>query len=178
MENNLEHSIKFIENKVGKNNGFTSPKGYFTEVENRVSLKLSEEVIATKSGFNTPQNYFNKLEDTILEKVASTQKETKVIPLKTKILKVVPFAAAASILLFIGLNTFIFNTDEVSLNSLTDNDIEYWLSTIEINTSDIELVLENEILNENDFSLTNIKNESIEDYLNSIDNTTLLYEIN
>jgi hypothetical protein len=91
----------------------------------------------------------------------------------------IPYAAAASIVLFISLNSFVFTTDEeLTINSLTDTEIEYWLDSNTLNTNDISIVLEDELLKENDFYFTTIKDETIEDYINSIDSTTLLNEIN
>ena len=91
----------------------------------------------------------------------------------------VPFAAAASIILFIGLNTFVFNqNNEISIDNLTESDIEYWLNNSDMHDSDVALVLDDDILEENGFSLTNLKDENIEEYINSIDNSSLLNEIN
>ena len=47
-----------------------------------------------------------------------------------------------------------------------------------LNNNDIASILEEDILEENEFYFTDIKDESIEDYMNSIDNTSLLNEIN
>lgn len=179
MNKELKNSENYIISKVGKNNPFSVPKGYLNNVESNIFSKINEDSLPVSSGFGTPKNYFKELEDSILEKVSSTKKETKVITLKDRILKVVPFAAAASIILFIGLNTFVFNqNNEISIDNLTESDIEYWLNNSDIHDSDVALVLDDDILEENGFSLTNLKDENIEEYINSIDNSSLLNEIN
>ena len=89
-------------------------------------------------------------------------------------------AAAASIILFIGLNSFVFKTNKaLTLDSLSNDDFEFWLDSNTITTSEVALVLEDDILDENDFYFLTIKDETIEDYLNnSIDYKDLLNEIN
>jgi len=88
----------------------------------------------------------------------------------------IPIAAAASIILFIGLNSFLFNTtEELTLDAVSADDIKLWLDTSALTTNEITLALEDDILDENDFSFSTIENETIEDYINnSIDYTDLL----
>ena len=81
--------------------------------------------------------------------------------------------------MFIGLNSFVFNTsDELTLDSLSNNDIEYWLDTNTFHSTDITTIYEDEILEENEFLFNELKDESIEDYINSIDDPSLLNELN
>jgi hypothetical protein len=177
MERELKNSIEYISKKTGKNSGFSTPVDYFNNLEDAIHGKLSEDSFAKKAAFNVPDYYFNKLEDNILSKVI--EKKTKVISFKEKVLKMIPYAAAASIILFIGLNSFVFNSsEELTIDSLSDNDVAYWLDANTLNANDVTLLLQEEILEENDFSFATIKDENIEDYINSIDNTDLLNEIN
>lgn len=179
MENELENSIAFINNKAGKESGFSVPSNYFDNLEENISVKILEESLDKENAFNVPESYFNNLEDNILGKINPKEKEIKVISLKSKVLKLIPYAAAASIALFIGLNSFVFNANEqITIDHITDNDLEYWIDSNALNTNDIAAILENEILEENEFTFTEIKDESIEDYIISIDNTSLLNELN
>lgn len=179
MENELKNSIQYINNKVSKKPGFSAPTNYFETLEDSIESRLVEEKFAKNSGFKTQENYFDGIENSILAKILSEEKETKVISFKQRIFKLIPIAAAASIILFIGLNSFIYNTsDKLTLDSLSNNDIEYWLDTNTFNSIDVTVVYEDDILEENDFLFTEIKDESIEDYINSIDNTSLLNELN
>ena len=179
MENEIKNSENYINNKVGKGTGFSTPSNYFDDLEDVITTKISQENFAKETAFKTPENYFINLENNILAEITLKEKEVKVISFKERILKLIPIAAAASVVLFIGLNSFVFNTnEELTLDTLSDNDIEYWLDVNTLNSTDIALVLENEILDENEFSFTDIKDETIEDYINSIDNSSLLNEIN
>ena len=177
MDKELKNSVQFIADKVGKKPSFTTPQDYFDTFEDGFLNRLTEEKLPKNSGFKTPETYFDDLEDTVLLKVLVQKKETKVISLKHRILKVIPFAAAASILLFIGLNSFVFNTDkQITIDAISDVEIENWMNTNNIHYNDVALVLQEDILNDNEFSLANIKNETIEDYIISTDNTSLLNE--
>lgn len=179
MENEIKNIENYINNKVGQETGFSTPSNYFDNLEDVIASKISEENFAKETAFRVPKDYFSSLDDSILAQVSSERKETKVISFKERILKVIPYAAAASIALFISLNSFVFNTnDEFTLDSLSDNDIEYWLEENTLNNNDIAAILEDDILDENEFSFTDLKDESIEDYINSIDNTSLLNELN
>lgn len=178
MDKELKNSIEYISKKVGTKTGFTTPSNYLNNLEDAILVKLSEEKLSKVAGFETPKNYFNNLEDTILAKVSSPKKETKIVTLKSRVLKIIPFAAAASVLLFIGLNSFVFNsTDEFTINNLSENDLEYWISSNIINTNDVTEILQDEILDESDFSLITIKDEVIEDYIYTTDDIDLLNEI-
>ncbi|WP_405606032.1 hypothetical protein [Polaribacter sp. Asnod1-A03] len=179
MENKIKNSEEYLNSILGKKSGFSVPKNYFDSIEDIIDIRIAEENLSKENGFNVPDAYFKNLEDNILAKVTvTTEKETKVVSLKTKLFKIIPFAAAASIILFIGLNSFIFNqTEELNLDSLSENDIENWLDFNPMNTNDIALVLQEDILNENDFSFSSIEDETIEDYITSIDNSSLFDEL-
>mmetsp|Transcript_19498 Transcript_19498/g.22582 ORF Transcript_19498/g.22582 Transcript_19498/m.22582 type:complete len:180 (+) Transcript_19498:589-1128(+) len=179
MDNELKNSINFINKKIGQKSGFSSPTNYFDNLEEEISVKIVEDNFDKERAFNVPELYFKGLEDDILTKVSSKEKEPKIISFKNKVLKLIPYAAAACIALFIGLNTFVFNASEqITIDNISDIELEYWLDTNTINTIDITEILENEIFEENDFSFTEIQDESIEDYINSIDNTSILNELN
>lgn len=179
MDTKLKNSEAYLNSILGKENGFSIPENYFNNFEDVIDKKIVEANLPKENSFNTPNSYFDNLEDIILDKVSSTKKETKVISLKERILKYIPIAAAASVVLFIGLNSYIFNNDTTSnLDSLTDNDIEYWLDTNSLNTNDIAVVLQDDFLEENDLSFTTLQDENIEEYINSIENSSLLNELN
>ncbi|MFY9241447.1 MAG: hypothetical protein WAO74_00315 [Polaribacter sp.] len=179
MENDLKNSEEFINRKTGKKTGFSAPTDYFTNLEETITTKIVAENFSNKIAFNVPNNYFKNLEDVVLEKVTSKEKVTKIISLKERVLKMIPYAAAASIVLFLGLNSYVFDAKEIlTLDSLSDNDIEYWLESSTINTNDVVLILQEDILEDHAFSFYEIKDETIEDYINSIDNTSLLNEFN
>jgi hypothetical protein len=179
MENEIKNSEYYIQNKVGRATGFSAPTNYFDTLEAGISAKLSEEKFSKKTAFKVPENYFSTVDNSILSKVSSIKKENKIISFKERFFKIIPFVAAASILLFVGLNSFIFNTNnKLTLDSLSDNDIEYWLDSNTLNNQDIASILQDEILDENEFYFSDIKDKSIEEYINSLDNDTLLNDLN
>ena len=169
-----------IEDISKKKTGFSIPSNYFNNLEDVIATKLSEENFTKENNFEVPDTYFSNLEDTILAKVSSLEKEIKVISFKEKVLKMIPIAAAASIVLFIGLNSFVFKTTkELTLDSLSDDDIEFWFDSSSLTTNEITLVLKDEILEENDFYFSTIEDETIEDYIHdSMNYKDLLNEIN
>lgn len=179
MKPEQKHNETFLTNKVDKKHGFSVPKDYFSSLNDEISAKISTDSFSDAPGFDVPENYFENLEQKILEQVAPKTKEIKVISLKDRVLKIIPYVAAATVLLFITLNTFDFNFDEkITLDSLSDADFEYWLDSNSLNATDIAIVLDEEVLDENSFYYTDLEDENIEDYINSINTTTLLNEIN
>lgn len=179
MENKIKHSLNFINKKMGNEPVFSVPKDYFEGLEFDIESKIAEENFHKETAFKIPAAYFSTLEDRILEDASIYKKPIKVISFKDRILKAIPFAAAASIILFIGLNAFVFNSDnELTVDAISDNDIEYWLNENTAYTNDIAAFFEDDILDENTFSFTQIKDQDIEDYINSIGNSYFLNELN
>ena len=175
MNNELKHSEDFLKKKLGKTPSFSVPKNYFDDVEHDISTKISSSFFSEKPGFKVPDSYFENLEFKITEPESVIQKKTKVISFKERLLRVSPYIAAASIVLFICLNTFIFNgTEDFTFDSVSDTEIEYWLDENTVSTNEVAILLENDILEENAFSMTEIEDETIEDYLNSIDQSSIL----
>lgn len=179
MENEIKHSVNFINKKVGNKNSFSVPNNYFKDLEDDFFVKITENNFSKEIGFISPDSYFDSLEDVIINKVTSEENKTKVISLKQRVLKVIPLVAAACVILFIGLNSFnLGNNNAITLDSLSDDDIEYWLESNNLNSNDIAIVLEEEILSENDFSMTFIEDKDLEDYMNSIDSNLIFEDIN
>jgi exosome complex RNA-binding protein Rrp4 len=180
MGNEIKNKIACIRRKAGDKTGFAIPSDYFNNLEDALSAKFSEENFTKENSFKVPDAYFNNLENLILAKVESTKKETNIISFKERVFKMIPLAAAASIILFIGLNSFVFNTSkELNLDTISDEDINLWLDFNTLTSNEITFVLEETILDENEFYFSQIKDKTIEDYLNnSIDHADLLNEIN
>lgn len=177
MENKIKNSEEFLNSVTNKSTGFSTPKNYFSSVEDKFSTFLIEDKLPKENGFTTPTNYFNNLEDVIL-KNTSPKKEVKVISLKSRILKYIPIAAAASVALFLSINySSIFNT-EVSFDNLAESDIESWVmdNSNELSDQDFAALLSNEIANENDFALTDINSDAIEDYIIYSEDTSTINE--
>ena len=174
MNKKLKHIIDFLNQKVGKNTGFSTPDNYFQEVEENLSSISFITSLPKEKTFTTPDNYFVSVNDSILEKLAPKKnKDVKIISLKERFLQYIPMAAAASVLLFIGIN--YFSTQKTTFDDITITDIESWFENgygetyteelaTAINTSDIE-----------DDLFASISDESLENYL--LDSTTPLNDI-
>jgi len=177
MKKDLKNSIDFINKKVGKKSGFSITSNYFEDLEDAIFAKITTSELPKKTGFKTPENYFSEVENKILLRISENQHQPKVIDFKRKILKIVPYLVAASIVLFITINTFIFNKKEsITFDSISKNDIENWFDSNTLNSSDIATILGDGILEMNDFYFAQFKTETIEDYLYSIDNQEILNE--
>ena len=121
------------------------------------------------------------LEDKIISKVVvSTEKETKVISLRQRMLKIVPAAIAASFALLISISYFNKTNTEINFDNLAHSEIETWFleNSSSLTSEDIATFIPMENININDFAYTNIDDEVIEDYIIYNENTTLLNEIN
>ncbi len=176
MNNELQNSIKYIKEKTGSDSGFSIPENYFNGIEDDFLIKLSEEKLPNTSSFDTPGNYFDNLENDILSKIDTTPKQGKVISLKSRLFKYLPTAVAASLVLFLSFQ-FLNTKETTSIDDISYADIEDWFEENNTNT-ELAFVYEDN-LDENDLTLTdvNFSDETIEDYLNSVDHSDLLNEI-
>ena len=175
MDKDLKHSIDFINNKVGKKTGFSLPENYFEEMEPTFFSSETTVTISKENAFKTPDNYFNTVEENILTKLKATSKEVKVISLYKRVLDFIPITAAASVLLFIGLHYFTTNNQN-SFNTITQADVASWYENGygDTDTNELAIVLESSDFEEN--ILPSIDDENLEEYLNTIDSSTLINE--
>lgn len=177
MKKYIKNRVKFIDKKTGRNSGFSVPTNYFEDLEDAIFAKITTPELSKETGFKTPKNYFSDVENTILEKISEKETQSKVIDFKARILKIVPYFAAASIVLLITFNSLIFNKKEtITFDSLSKNDIENWFDSNTLSSTDIAAVLGDDFLEMNDFSFSKLKTENLENYLNEIDNQLLLDE--
>lgn len=176
MDNKLKHSEDFLQSKIGKKNGFSTPKNYFEGIEENLFSTLSEENLPKEPSFNVPTDYFTNLEDTILAKVSSEEKQVKVVSLKTRVLKLIPIAAAASVLLFIGINNF--SNGKITINDITSEELSSWFDNNpeNLNSEEFAIVFEENDFEENELAEATIDETNLEEYLNLIDSSSLLNE--
>ena len=178
MEQEINKSEAFLKSVLQNSTGFSVPKDYFDTAEDRFSSFLIEKELPEETGFFVPENYFQTVEKSILKKTGF-KKEVKVISLKSKFLKYIPVAAAASLALFLSINYFTSSTSsEINFDTLEQTDIENWIveNSNELSDKDFITLLHNEISNENDFALTDLQNDAIEEYMINIEESTLLNE--
>lgn len=178
MEQEINKSEAFLKSVLQNSTGFSVPKDYFDTAEDRFSSFLIEKELPEETGFFVPENYFQTVEKSILKKTGF-KKEVKVISLKSKFLKYIPVAAVASIALFLSINYFTSSNDsEINFDLLERTDIENWIveNSNELSDKDFVAILHSEISNENDFALTDLQNDAIEEYMINIEESTLLNE--
>ncbi len=176
MKPELKNSIHYIAKKAGKQSMHTIPPTYFNTIEDNVFTKISESSFSKEHGFSTPNYYFNTLENKILQKEKTSQKQGKYTVFKNNVLKYSVFATAACFILFFSIyNNFETNNNSININLLADNDIENWL---EDNADHFTITLEDISFDENNFSLANIEEDSIEEYLQTTETLSILNEIN
>ena len=165
-------------NDISKDkNQFSIPENYFNSIEDNVLSKIIEEQLPGELNYNVPDDYFESFEATLFSNSEFSKKEIKVISLRSKILKFIPTAAAASMLLFVGLNYFTL-VNSSSDDSITSDDLELWMDenyndySNSIEFVDTDFTEDTRIEEE-----TSIEDEDILEYLNTIDNSSLLTEI-
>ncbi len=179
MEQEINKSEAFLKSVLQNSTGFSVPKDYFDTAEDRFSSFLIEKELPEETGFFVPENYFQTVEKSILKKTGF-KKEVKVISLKSKFLKYIPVAAVASIAsiaLFLSINYFTSSNDsEINFDLLERTDIENWIveNSNELSDKDFITLLHNEISNENDFALTDLQNDAIEEYMINTEENSLL----
>ena len=178
MNYKVNKSEEFLKTVLTKSTGFTAPKNYFSDAEDRFSSFLLEDQLPQENGFTFPENYFEDLENDILNKV-SLKKEARVISLKSKLLKYIPLTTAASVALFLSINYLNPSaTEEISFDTLGKTDIENWIieNSNELSNEDFATLLQSKISNENNFALTDIRNDEIEEYIIYSEESSVLNE--
>jgi len=177
MNKDRKNIEAYVNNNPMGENQFSVPDDYFNAIEDNVLSKIIEEQLPGKFTYNVPDNYFENFEERLFSNAEFSKTPTKVISLKSRILKYIPTAAAASILLFIGLNIF---TAKDPFNTISTDDLDSWFDENYIDYSTVNTIdfvdtdfTERNIL-EDDISL---EDEDILEYLNTIDTSNLLTEI-
>lgn len=163
---------QLAEKKFPEKVGFTVPPTYLEEVENNVLKKLSEEKIQKETGQKIPEAYFESIEDRVFAKLKDEKPEVKVISFRSVLLKrVIPFAAAASLLLFFILNS---NRDTISLDNVASTEIEKWIENdlITLDAYEIAEVYSDIELDNQDY----FGDEEIIDYLDDMNVESIILE--
>ncbi|AUC14523.1 hypothetical protein BTO06_04905 [Tenacibaculum sp. SZ-18] len=177
--NNVETDLenKFLEESLPNSNGFSIPANYFNNLETEILGKVSELTIPKEEKLNDiPDGYFDSLEDAIFEKLKKAEepnKEVKVISFYQRVQKIIPVAAAAVIILFIG--TYFFNGTTASEIEFEETDIVSWFENGygEANSYELAILFTQEELEEEEFTV-NLSNDNIEEYFNTIDTSNLI----
>ena len=152
MKRVINHSKDW---KLTKNikTGLSVPEDYFTGIEDELFSRLIVEKLPKHDGFKTPEAYFESLENVIIEK--TKKKKGKLINFKRRNIKLISVAASIVLLLFFGSN-FIYNTNtelsseeiiswlDMNANSLSNDEIAFALTELNVNDINPYLTIKNE----------------------------------
>ena len=179
MRKSNQNNKNLIEGINNSDAGFNTPLNYFDNLEDTILSKVREEHIPNEISFLAPNDYFSTFDEELLSKIEFPQKESKVISFKSRFLRIIPTAAAACMLLFIGLNYFSIN-EKISFETISSEELELWFDESNLDNDAINLLefvdtdFNNNNIIEDD---TSINDDDILEYLNTINNSTLLTEI-
>jgi hypothetical protein len=166
-----QFSAKLREESLPDETGFDVPEGYFDALEDKLQTRLIQESLPRESGFGVPEGYFDSLEDTILAKV-DLPKEVKVIPLRTRILRISSIAAVFAIML-----TVYFSVPNEEIEPTSD-EIAAWIDE-NINEIDTEYIVDSfdeETTLDASFFEDSLESNTIENYLDEDDTYILIEE--
>ncbi|QRM89899.1 hypothetical protein FG167_11875 [Lacinutrix sp. WUR7] len=154
-----------------KETGFKVPKDYFENFEASIIRQANLKDKATETGFTVPKDYFKNIENDILTKV--NQEDTvKVIPLFSKRNLIYISSLAAAILLLFNLSILStpFNFDSLETETVDT----YILNNFE--ADEIASLFSSTELSETNFIDYNLNDETLDYYLESLDETELILE--
>ena len=149
-----------------KQSGFKAPKGYFTNLEDRIidEIKLDNALKkGNESSFMMPDGYLDGLEDVIMSKLP--KEETKVVSIFRRSNLVYLSGVAAAILILVAV--FVNTGNSLNLETLDDEMVESYIIDEGIDTYELAALLTEEELTTLDTEIfTNtFTDDSLEDYL-------------
>ncbi|WP_028873375.1 hypothetical protein [Psychroserpens burtonensis] len=145
-----------------KTSGFKVPKDYFSQVEEQILSEVQLKSTVDVSGFDVPDSYFESLENKIFLKLEEEQ-DVKVIPLFSW--KKVMYVSAIAACLVLMFNVFYNASETITFDSLETASIENYLEQEDYTSYELASLLTEDELNINNFTDTEISEESLEDYL-------------
>ncbi len=178
MDKETKHSIDFINQKINKKDGFIIPDNYFDKLDDDLQIIVNQNSFPEEHNFEVPEMYFATLENEILFKIKTTNTlKPKVLSLRKKIIQYVPNAIAASVVLIIA-SYFYFNSNEVTTYNFNTTDIEDWFDEDYniISSDDLAILFTADDFTEDELSVK-INNDNLEEYLNTIDSSNLIEEL-
>jgi hypothetical protein len=145
-----------------KPSGFKVPNDYFSQVEEQILSEVQLKNTVDASGFDVPDSYFESLENKIFLKLEEEQ-DVKVIPLFSW--KNVMYVSAIAACLVLMFNVFYNASETITFDSLETASIENYLEQEDYTSYELAFLLTDDELNINNFTDTEISEESLEDYL-------------
>ena len=153
--------------------GYKTPQHYFESFEDRFfnDLNTNNEGVKT-SGYAVPKDYFNTIDDVILNKIKAEEKS--IISFKSRTTFYYIAGIAASLVLMFSI---VFNNDNVlSFDALDTASIENYVYQEDYSNDELaSLFMPNEI-SETDFIDITVSDETLNEYLETLDTEDLLVE--
>ena len=147
--------------------GFHVPDNYFESLDDKLMSRINQD---SKKGFRVPENYFTDFE----VKPPKVSEQDGIVRLKRpQVKRLIWIAAAASVLLFFGINYTSNDASKLDWNELDQSEIVSW---IESDLSGLDAYDLAEAYPETELSETTISNEELNAYLNEIELDEILYE--
>ncbi len=174
VEDVVSAKIKSLHfDKIIATETFKIPENYFDTVEDILIAKMKAEALQTYKNDSIPKTYFDTIEDTVLNRI---KKKSKVISLKTRIIKyAAPLAIAASLLLLIILNNNDDNT--ITFDSLATSDIEESIEDgfIDIDAENLATIFSDFEINDTSL-MASLSDDEVLEYLSNEDLGEIIYE--
>ena len=167
MKTNKLHNVK--------STGFKLPENYFDSFDNQLIERLSKEAPIngiTSSGYSVPEAYFNTVEERIISKITNDNKPIVRLKPNPKFYYISGIAAS-----FVLLFSLVFNTkNTVTIDTIDTVAIESYLYLEDYSNDDLASLFKAGEISETDFIDVAINEETLNQYLESIDTEDLLFD--
>ncbi|MFC0605025.1 hypothetical protein [Winogradskyella pulchriflava] len=154
--------------------GFKTPDNYFVSFEAKLQKRLSnKETIegVEHTGYVVPKGYFESFEDNLLENI---NQDKPVITLQPKRKLYYIAGIAASFILLFGV---LFNLKkDISIESIDTLAIESYLYQEDYSNDELASLFKPNEISVNDFIDLNISDETLNQYLETIDTEELILD--
>lgn len=151
--------------KHTKQTGFKTPSDYFNNLEDAVFDKLNAKSnldSIDNPGFNVPNDYFTTIESKVMDTLKNDEKDTKVISLLSRRNILYMSGVAAAIILMFSV---FVTKDKVTFDSIDTELVESYISTQNINSSDLAALWNETEFSDIAFDDYEFLDETVEDYI-------------
>ncbi len=158
--------------------GFKVPSDYFENFEKKLFNDVTQDdtqnnILGSKTntGFKIPEDYFKTLETSISQKVENNQSKGKLVSLVSR--KRVLFISGIAAMIAIIFSISIHQKSKIDFNDILISDIDLFLEDedIDLSSSEIALLFEDDDSYTDAFEQELIDDETIYDYLSEEDLT-------
>ena len=158
-----------------KSTGFKTPDNYLESFDDKLFERFNEkesiEGIET-SGYTIPADYFDTTEANVFKKLDTEDKPVITFKPKAKFYYVAGIAASFLLLLSLFLN----QKNAISIDTIDTVALESYLYQEDYTNDDLAVLFKSEDISETDFIDVTISDETINQYLESLDTEDLILE--